>query len=92
MRFRKSSVKIRGIRPLLFHAFTLDVLSLERKEKSGVAGNDPAEWRRSMLITEDLPTVYSGELHIWLSSTMEVATQRMERQASCQRLLQPFRL
>ncbi|PFH81616.1 hypothetical protein [Bacillus sp. AFS088145] len=44
---QKAKVKIRGIRPLLIHAFSPDTISLERKAKTGVAGNDPEEWKKS---------------------------------------------
>ncbi len=49
----KASVKIRGTRPLLFHCFSEDSIPLEKKEKSGVAGNNPDEWRTTYTITED---------------------------------------
>lgn len=48
----KAEVKIRGTRPLLQHAFTPDALPLEKQERTGVAGNDPFEWRRTALITK----------------------------------------
>lgn len=48
-----ASVSIRGTRPLLWHAFGPDAIPLEKKEKTGVAGNDPEEWRRTVLATKD---------------------------------------
>lgn len=51
-------VKIVGIKPLLLHAFTVETLSLERKERTGVAGNDPEEWKRSYMATEQ------GQLYV----------------------------
>lgn len=51
-------VTIRGTRPLLQHAFGPDAIPLEKGEKTGVAGNDPEEWRRSMMVTAD------GQLYI----------------------------
>jgi hypothetical protein len=55
-------ISITGVRPLLWHAFTPDAIPLEKKERSGVAGNDPAEWRRTVLLTEErrpyLPDTY----------------------------------
>lgn len=48
-----AQVTIRGMRPLLWHAFGTDAIPLEKRERSGVAGNDPTEWQRTMLITED---------------------------------------
>lgn len=49
----KANVKIRGIKPLLFHCFTEDSIPLIRKEKSGVAGNNPEEWRTTFTVTND---------------------------------------
>jgi hypothetical protein len=46
-----ATVKIRGTRPLLFHCFTPDTISLEKKERTGVAGNDPEEWKRTYTAT-----------------------------------------
>jgi hypothetical protein len=51
-------VTIRGTRPLLQHAFTEESIPLEKAEKEGVAGNDPGEWRRSCLVTEE------GQLYV----------------------------
>ena len=44
----RAQVSIRGIRPLLFHAFGEDAIPLEKQEKTGVAGNDPEEWKRTV--------------------------------------------
>lgn len=48
-----ATLSIRGVRPLLWHAFTPDAIPLEKTEKTGVAGNDPEEWRRTVLITKE---------------------------------------
>lgn len=48
-----AKVKIKGIRPLMWHKFGPDALPLEKQEKTGVAGHDPEEWRRTCLITRD---------------------------------------
>jgi len=45
--FLQAQVKIEGTRPLWQHKFGPDALPLEKQERSGVAGNDPTEWRRS---------------------------------------------
>ncbi|NTU85944.1 MAG: hypothetical protein HGA45_42555 [Chloroflexales bacterium] len=45
-------VTVTGVRPLLWHAFGPDALPLFKREKTGVAGNDPEEWRRTVLMTE----------------------------------------
>lgn len=48
-----ASVKIKGTRPLLWHHFGPDALPLEKQERTGVAGHDPQEWRRTCLVTKD---------------------------------------
>lgn len=54
----RARVSVRGTRPLLQHAFGPDSIPLEAKEKAGVAGNDPTEWKRSCMVTVD------GQLYI----------------------------
>jgi hypothetical protein len=49
----QARVKIVGTRPLLFHHFGEDAIPLERGERTGVAGNDPEEWRRTVLALAD---------------------------------------
>ena len=46
-------ISITGTRPLLWHAFGPDAIPLTKRERSGVAGNDPDEWRRTVLATTD---------------------------------------
>lgn len=47
-----ATVAITGTRPLLWNAFTAAAIPLVKQEKSGVAGNDPAEWRKTVLTTK----------------------------------------
>jgi hypothetical protein len=47
----QAKVKIKGIRPLFWHKFGPDALPLEKRERTGVAGHDPEEWRRTCLVT-----------------------------------------
>lgn len=49
----KATINIVGIRPILFHRFSVDSISLENRERSGKAGNDPNEWKRTVLMTEE---------------------------------------
>ena len=44
-----AKVKIKGTRPMFWHKFGPDALPLEKQEKEGVAGNDPGEWKRTVL-------------------------------------------
>lgn len=54
----QATVKIKGTKPLLFHCFTVDTIPLEKREKTGVAGNDPDEWKRTYSATE------TGQLYL----------------------------
>lgn len=58
MAILSARVQVRGVRPLLWHAFGPDAIPLEKGEKTGVAGNDPEEWKRTVLATE------SGQLYL----------------------------
>jgi len=49
----KAKVRIRGVRPLLQHRFTEESLPLEKQERTGVAGNDPEEWRKTAMVTSE---------------------------------------
>ena len=57
-----AEVEIRGTRPLWWHAFGPEALPLEKQERTGVAGNDPEEWKKTVLATSDgrlyLPSTY----------------------------------
>jgi hypothetical protein len=46
---------IQGTRPILFHRFGPDAIPATsgRRERTGAAGNDPEEWRRSVMVTSD---------------------------------------
>jgi len=63
-----AKVKIKGTRPLFWHHFGEDALPLEKQERTGVAGNDPVEWRKTVLATKD------GQLYVegsYLFSSMK---------------------
>lgn len=49
----RARVQIRGKRPLLQHQFGPEALPLEKGERTGVAGNDPEEWKRTCMLTAD---------------------------------------
>ena len=53
-----AQVTIRGIKPLLWHWFGPHALPLEAVEKTGVAGNNPEEWRDTYLATKE------GQLYV----------------------------
>jgi len=48
-----AKVTVRGTRPLMWHRFGPDSLPLERQERTGVAGNDPEEWKRTYTATNE---------------------------------------
>lgn len=54
----RAKALIKGVRPLLLHHFGPDALPLEKQEKTGVAGNDPEEWRKTALVTKE------GQLYV----------------------------
>jgi hypothetical protein len=54
----RACVTIKGTRPLLQHAFGPESLPLEKGERSGVAGNDPTEWKKTCMANKD------GQLYI----------------------------
>lgn len=53
MAILKAKVTIVGKRPILFHSFSMDSIPLGKREMTGVAGNDPEEWKRSVLKTKE---------------------------------------
>ena len=49
-----ATVEVQGTRPLLWHRFGPDTIPVSgKKERQGVAGNDPSEWKRSVLVTKE---------------------------------------
>lgn len=62
-----AKVAISGIKTLAIHHFGPDALPLEKQEKTGVAGHDPEEWKRSVLLTKKRelflpPTYFFGSI------------------------------
>ena len=53
-----ADVKVRGTRTIWWHWFGPDAIPLEKKERIGVAGNNPEEWKRTVLFTNE------GQLYI----------------------------
>lgn len=51
--FLTACVTVEGTRPMLWHAFGPDALPTEKQERTGVAGNDPEEWRKTVLMTSN---------------------------------------
>ena len=61
----QAQVLIQGIRPLLWNHLQPSESFGKRRERGGTAGNDPTEWQRNVLITDDrqlylLPTHIFG--------------------------------
>ncbi|MBD3887374.1 hypothetical protein IFO70_38055 [Phormidium tenue FACHB-886] len=53
-----ASVQIKGTRPLLFNHLRPSPEFGQRKERTGTAGNDPAEWQRSVLMVPETRQLY----------------------------------
>lgn len=53
MAILKATITIIGNRSILFHRFSVDSIPLGKTEKTGVAGNDPEEWKRTVSKTKD---------------------------------------
>lgn len=51
-------ITIQGVRPILWHRFGPEAIPLQKQEKTGVAGNDPEEWRKTVLVAKD------GQLYV----------------------------
>jgi len=47
----RTRIEIEGTEPILWHHFGPDAIPLEAKPKTGKAGNDPDEWRKTVLTT-----------------------------------------
>lgn len=65
MTILKAKVSIVGERPILFNSFSADTIPLGKKEKSGVAGNDPSEWKRSVLTIPETRQLYLEPTYIF---------------------------
>lgn len=55
-----ATVTIRGTRPFWQHSFGPSALALGKYERTGVAGNDPEEWRRTCSVTRDGQLYFDG--------------------------------
>lgn len=60
-----AKVTIKGTRALLWHAFGPDALPLEKQEKTGVAGNDPTEWKKTVLMLPDSRQLYVKPTYVF---------------------------
>lgn len=49
----RAEVNIKGTRSLLFNNFSIDSIPLVKREKSGVAGNNPEEWKKTFQSTSE---------------------------------------
>lgn len=49
----KAEVQIKGTRPILFNNFSIDSIPLVKRERTGVAGNNPDEWKKTFLATSE---------------------------------------
>jgi len=80
-----AEVTIQGVRPLLWHRFGPEALPLEKQEKTGVAGNNPEEWKGTVLMTKKRQLYVLPE-YIF-SMCREAAKYTKQRRGSLQSIL-----
>ena len=71
-----AEVTIVGTRPLLWHRFGPEALPLDKQERTGVAGNDPEEWRKTVMATR------AGQLYLepaYVFATLKEAAKHTKR-------------
>jgi len=84
--YLRGKVTIRGTRPLLWHVFGPESIPLERKEKSGVAGNSPDEWRQTYTADTDGHLYLRGDYAF--STLVQAAKYTKVRRGSIQKNMQ----
>jgi hypothetical protein len=73
-------VEIEGTRPLLFNKFGPDSIPLTKTERTGVAGNDPEEWKRRIACIRDggrYTKKGRGTLQSDVIATLQVCEERI---------------
>jgi hypothetical protein len=60
-----ATVTIEGTRPLLWHHFGPDAMPLEKQERTGVAGNNPEEWRKTVLFSNKTRQLYVKPTYVF---------------------------
>ncbi len=50
---KKVYVEIEGVKPFIFHKFNIEQIQALSKPKTGSAGNDPDEWKRSFFYDDE---------------------------------------
>jgi len=63
--FKRANLVLEGIRPMLINAFFVDALSTKKKEKTGSAGNDPEEWKRTIHVRTSDNQLYLPENYFY---------------------------
>jgi hypothetical protein len=81
----QATATIQGTRTLLWHQFGPDAIPLEKQERTGVAGNDPEEWRKSVLFLPDTQQLYIRPTYVF--STIRDGAKYTSRKRGT---LQPF--
>lgn len=77
-------VEIEGVRPLLWRWFGPDALPLEKRERTGVPGNDPEEWRKCYLATSE------GQLYLEASYVFACLRDAARHTSRKRGTLQPY--
>lgn len=60
MTILKANITLTGKRSILFNHFSRDSIPLEKRELTGKPGNDPEEWKRSILMTKERQLYVEG--------------------------------
>jgi hypothetical protein len=61
----QAKVTIQGTRAMLWHHFGPDALPLEKQERAGVAGNDPTEWKKTVLMLPENRQLYVKPTYVF---------------------------
>ncbi|MBD2157026.1 hypothetical protein [Leptolyngbya sp. FACHB-16] len=76
-----AQVSIQGTRLLLWHHFGIDAIPLQKEETEGVAGHNPGEWRRTVLM---LPSRQLFIYNTYVFSCIRAAAPFIKRGKSLQ--------
>jgi hypothetical protein len=83
----QAKVSIEGTRALLWHAFGRHAIPLEKQERTGVAGNDPEEWKKTVLFLPDTRQLYFRPTYVF-GCLREGAKHTARKRGSLQPIVQ----
>jgi len=65
MRIKKCHLDVIGTRPFFWHAAGIWTIPLEKQEQTGVAGNDPEEWKKTVLVNKETWQLYAKAEYVF---------------------------